>query len=71
MDRKVLQLLLVNYNNINNAMTKPCAEKSKFEKLIIETHNKLQALPPEVVYSNGMTAMEFAKDLAQKANNNG
>jgi hypothetical protein len=37
MDRKVLQLLLVNYNNINNAMTKPCAEKSKFEKLIIET----------------------------------
>tara|TARA_B110000444_G_scaffold193884_1_gene184106 strand:+ start:160 stop:375 length:216 start_codon:yes stop_codon:yes gene_type:complete len=71
MDRKVLELLLVNYNNINNAMTKPCAEKSKFENLINETYDKLQALPPEVVYPNGMTAMEFAKDLAQKANNNG
>ena len=68
MDRKVLQLLLVNYNNINNAMTKPCAEKSKFEKLIIETHDKLMALPPEVVYPNGMTAMEFAKQLAKEAN---
>jgi hypothetical protein len=71
MNRKALQLLLVNYNNINNAMTKPCAEKSKFEKLIIETHDKLMALPPEVVYPNGMTAMEFAKDLAQRANNHG
>jgi hypothetical protein len=68
MDRKTLQLLLVNYNNINNAMTKPCAEKSKFEKLIIETHDKLMALPPEVVYPNGMTAMEFAKQLAKEAN---
>ena len=68
MNRKALQLLLVNYNNINNAMTKPCAEKSKFEKLIIETHDKLMALPPEVVYPNGMTAMEFAKQLAKEAN---
>ena len=47
MDRKVLELLLVNYNNINNAMTKPCAEKSKFEKLILDTHNELMSLPPE------------------------
>ena len=52
-------------------MRLPCAEKSKFENLINETYDKLQALPPEVVYPNGMTAMEFAKDLAQKANNNG
>lgn len=68
MNRKVLELLLVNYNNINNAMTKPCAEKSKFENLINETYNKLQALPPEVVYPNGMTVMEFATQLAKEAN---
>tara|TARA_B100000768_G_scaffold178237_1_gene193680 strand:+ start:2261 stop:2476 length:216 start_codon:yes stop_codon:yes gene_type:complete len=71
MNRKTLQLLLTNYNAINNQLRSPCAEKTKFEKLIIETHNKLMALPPEVVYPNGMTAMEFAKDLAQKANSNG
>jgi len=68
MNRKVLELLVVNYNNINNAMTKPCAEKSKFEKLILDTHNELMALPPEVVYPNGMTAMEFATQLAKEAN---
>ena len=71
MNKKTLELLLTNYNAINNQLRSPCAEKTKFEKLIIETHNKLMALPPEVVYPNGMTAMEFAKDLAQKANNNG
>jgi len=68
MNRKTLQLLLTNYNAINNQMRLPCAEKSKFEKLIIETHDKLLALPPEVVYPNGMTAMEFAKQLAKEAN---
>ena len=68
MNRKTLQLLLTNYNAINNQMRLPCAEKSKFEKLIIETHDKLMALPPEVVYPNGMTAMEFAKQLAKEAN---
>lgn len=68
MDRKTLGLLLVNYNAINNQMRLPCAEKSKFEKLIIETHDKLMALPPEVVYPNGMTAMEFATQLAKEAN---
>ena len=68
MDRKTLGLLLVNYNAINNQLRLPCAEKSKFEKLIIETHDKLMALPPEVVYPNGMTTMEFAKQLAKEAN---
>ena len=68
MNRKTLQLLLTNYNAINNQMRLPCAEKSKFEKLIIETHDKLMALPPEVVYPNGMTAMEFATQLAKEAN---
>ena len=68
MNRKTLQLLLTNYNAINNQLRLPCAEKSKFEKLIIETHDKLMALPPEVVYPNGMTAMEFAKQLAKEAN---
>ena len=68
MNRKVLELLVVNYNNINNAMTKPCAEKAKFEKLIADLEAQLKGLPDEIVYSNGMTAIEFAKKLAKEAN---
>ena len=34
MNRKTLELLLINYTNINNQLRMPCAEKSKFEKLI-------------------------------------
>ena len=35
-DKKTLELLLINYTNINNDLRKPCAEKEKFEKLIKE-----------------------------------
>ena len=46
----------------------PCAEKSKFEKLIKEVELKIKQLPREVIYSNGMTALEFAHKLASDAN---
>ena len=68
MNRKTLELLLTNYNNINNQLRTPCAEKSKFEKLIKEVELKIKELPREVIYSNGMTALEFAHKLAADAN---
>ena len=68
MNRKTLELLLVNYTNINNGLRTPCAEKSKFEKLIKDVELKIKELPREVIYSSGMTAMQFAKKLAVDAN---
>lgn len=68
MNRKTLELLLTNYNNINNQLRTPCAEKSKFEKLIKEVELKIKELPREVIYSNGMSALEFAHKLAADAN---
>jgi len=68
MNRKTLELLLTNYTNINNQLRMPCAEKSKFEKLIKEVELKIKQLPREVIYSNGMTALEFAHKLAADAN---
>ena len=68
MNRKTLELLLTNYNNINNQLRMPCAEKSKFEKLIKEVELKIKQLPREVIYSNGMTPLEFAHKLASDAN---
>ena len=68
MNRKTLELLLVNYTNINNGLRTPCAEKSKFEKLIKDVELKIKELPREVIYSSGMTAMQFAKKLAADAN---
>ena len=68
MNRKTLELLLVNYTNINNGLRTPCAEKSKFEKLIKDVELKIKELPREVIYSGGMTAMQFAKKLAADAN---
>ena len=68
MNRKTLELLLVNYTNINNGLRTPCAEKSKFEKLIKDVELKLKELPREVIYYGGMTAMQFAKKLAADAN---
>ena len=68
MNRKTLELLLTNYNNINNQLRMPCAEKSKFEKLIKDIELKIKELPREVIYSGGMTAMQFAKKLAADAN---
>ena len=68
MNKKTLELLLTNYTNINNAMLKPCAEKTKFENLIKEVELKIKELPREVIYSGGMTAMQFATKLAADAN---
>ena len=68
MNKKTLELLLTNYTNINNQLRMPCAEKSKFEKLIKGVELKIKELPREVIYSGGMTAMQFAKKLAADAN---
>jgi hypothetical protein len=68
MNKKTLELLLVNYQNINNGLRTPCAEKSKFEKLIKEVELKLKELPREIFYPDGMTAMQFATKLAADAN---
>jgi hypothetical protein len=67
MNKKTLELLLINYNNINNGL-KPCAEKTKFIKLIEEVEAKLKNVGREIVYPDGLTAMEFAKKLALAAN---
>ena len=68
MNRKTLELLLVNYQNINNGIHKNCAEKQKFVRLIKEVEEKLKSLPREVIYPDGMTAMEYAHKLAKDAN---
>ena len=68
MNRKTLELLLVNYQNINRDIVKPCAEKQKFVRLIKETEQKLKSMPKEVIYPDGMTALEYAKSLAKRAN---
>ena len=68
MNKKTLELLLTNYTNINNAMLKPCAEKTKFENLIKEVELKIKKLGREIIYPNGMTALEFATKLAADAN---
>jgi len=68
MNRKTLELLLVNYQNINNGILKDCAEKQKFVRLIKEVELKIKKLGREVVYPDGMTALEFAKKLAAEAN---
>jgi len=57
----------MHYTNINKDL-KPCAEKSKFEKLIKETEEKLKSAPLDVVYPDGMTALEYAHKLAAEAN---
>tara|TARA_B110001454_G_scaffold188224_1_gene186081 strand:- start:1762 stop:1998 length:237 start_codon:yes stop_codon:yes gene_type:complete len=72
MNRKTLELLLVNYQNLHNSMShwKTCTEKEKFVTLIAEVELQLKNMPIEriVEYSDGLTAMEFAKKLASEAN---
>ena len=68
MNRKTLELLLTNYTNINNGLRTPCAEKSKFEKLIKDIELSIKKLGREIIYPDGMTAMQFAKKLAADAN---
>lgn len=70
MNRKTLELLLVNYQNLHNSMAywKPCAEKTKFITLIAEIEEKIKKLGKEIIYPDGMTALEYAKKLATEAN---
>ena len=68
MNRKTLELLLTNYNNINNQLRTPCAEKSKFEKLIKDIELSIKKLGREIIYPDDMTALEFATKLAADAN---
>ena len=63
-----MELLLENYQNINNGIHKDCAEKQKFVKLIKEVETQLKSMPREVIYPNGMTALEYARQLAKEAN---
>ena len=63
-----MELLLENYHNINNRILTDCAEKQKFVRLIREVKEKLKSLPREVIYPNGMTALEYAHKLAKDAN---
>ena len=57
-----------NYQNINGRISIDCAEKQRFVKLIREVETRLKSMPREVIYSNGMTAMEYARQLAEEAN---
>ena len=68
MNKKTLELLLTNYTNINNQLRTPCAEKSKFEKLIKDIELSIKKLGREIIYPDGMTALQFAKKLAADAN---
>ena len=69
LSRKTLELLLISYNNISNDL-KPCAEKQKFEKLIKEIETQLKSTTRDVIYPDGMTALEYAHKLANERNNN-
>ena len=64
MNKKTLELLLTNYTNINNQLRTPCAEKSKFEKLIKDIELKIKKLGREIIYPDGMTAMQFATETS-------
>ena len=68
MNKKTLELLLTNYTNINNQLRTPCAEKSKFEQMIKDIELSIKKLGREIIYPDGMTAMQFAKKLAADAN---
>ena len=68
MNKKTLELLLTNYTNINNQLRTPCAEKSKFEQLIKDIELSINKLGREIIYPDGMTAMQFATKLAADAN---
>ena len=68
MNKKTLELLLTNYTNINNQLRTPSAEKSKFEQLIKDIELSIKKLGREIIYPDGMTAMQFAKKLAADAN---
>ena len=68
MTRKTYELLLLRYNEMHNAILKPCAEKEKFAILMKEVEVELKTFGREILYPNGMTALEFATKLAADAN---
>ncbi len=68
LDKKTMELLLVNYHNINNSMLKPCADKTKFINLIADLEIQIKKAGRTVVYSDGLSALEFANKLAKEAN---
>ena len=43
-DKKTMELLLVNYKNLHNSMShfKPCAEKQKFAKLVTDLETDIE-----------------------------
>lgn len=65
MNKKTLELLLINYQNIYKGMTKECAEKEKFKKLIADVELKLKHY---ISYPDGMTVLEYAIKLAHDTN---
>ena len=67
MNRKTLELLIHHYQDMYEAL-KPCAEKSRFKKLMEEAKEKLDKTPFDRVYPFGQTAIEYAIQLAKKAN---
>jgi hypothetical protein len=69
MNKKTMELLLINYQNMYNSMLhwKPCAEKEKFSILIKELELKIKTT---IIYPDGMTALEYATKLAADRNNN-
>ena len=67
-NKKTLELLLVNYTNINNDLRKPCAEKSKFEQLIKDTTELIAKAKDPIIYKDGMNVMQYAQYLAKEAN---
>ena len=70
LDKKTMELLLVNYHNINNSMLKPCADKTKFINLIADLEIQIKKAGRTVVYSDGLSALEFANKLAKHTKSN-
>ena len=58
MNRKTLELLLINYTNINNQLRMPCAEKSKFEKLIKDVELKIKVTKGKLQKQMNMNSLE-------------
>ena len=64
-----MDILLPRYQDMHNSMLhwKPCAEKEKFVKLIVDLELKIKNT---IIYPNGMTALEYATQIAANRNNN-
>ena len=64
-----MDILLTRYQDMHNSMLhwKPCAEKEKFVKLIVDLELKIKNT---IIYPNGMTALEYATQIAANRNNN-